>query len=319
MILTDYLLCQPSIQWQYARQLGIEHAVIRLPEDDRFDFADRSHWQAIYQRFGAAGLKPLVIEPLPNALHDAIKAGDSRRDACIERVIAMLPIMAELDIRVICCNFMAHVGWYRTARDLPDRGDARVTGFDLADVPPDLGTDISEARLWDNLAYFLQAVLPHAERHGIKLALHPDDPPVPRLGRVSRILTSLANIRRALHLVESDYLGVTFCQATYSAMGEDLEQAVRELAGAGKIFFIHFRDIVGNRNQFRESFHDNGQTDMARMVRLYQDLGCQAPVRVDHVPTMAGESNQTPGYATVGRLYAIGYLKGLIDGVAVRD
>ncbi|MDW7658236.1 MAG: mannonate dehydratase, partial [Bacillota bacterium] len=114
MILSDYLLCEENIQWQYARQLGIEHAVIRLPEDDRFDVTDHSHWQGIHDRFTAAGLKPVVVEPMPNALHDHIKLGDSQRDACIEKVIRMLPIMEQLDIRTICVNFMAYIGWLRT-------------------------------------------------------------------------------------------------------------------------------------------------------------------------------------------------------------
>jgi mannonate dehydratase len=157
--------------------------------------------------------------------------------------------------------------------------------------------------------------MPHAEKHQIRIALHPDDPPIAPLGSISRILVSLANIQRAISLVPGDHLGVTFCQATYAAMGEDVAEAATTLALAKKIFFIHFRDIRGSKTDFHETFHDNGQTDMARMVRLYHDLGLSVPVRVDHVPTMAGETNQTPGYATVGRLFAIGYLKGLLDAV----
>ncbi len=312
MILTDYLLCDKSIQWDYARQLGIEHAVIRLPEDSRFDVTDPGHWRAIRDRFLSAGLRPVIVEPMPNALHGPIKTGGAERDACLDKVIRMFPIMAELGIGTICTNFMAHIGWLRTAHDIPERGGALVTGFRLADYQPS-GLAISEPELWANLEYFLQAVMPAAERYGIRIALHPDDPPLARLGQVSRILVSLANIKKALALYPSDCLGVTFCQATYSAMGEDIVQAATELAK--KVFFIHFRDIRGTKTDFRETFHDNGQTDMARMVALYDRLGCDVPVRVDHVPTMAGETDQTPGYATVGRLFAIGYLKGLIDGV----
>ena len=80
----------------------------------------------------------------------------------------------------------------------------------------------------------------------------------------------------------------------------------------GKIFFVHFRDIAGTKACFHETFHDNGQTDMARAIRCYRDVHCTAPIRVDHVPTMAGEENGRPGYETVGRLYAIGYLRGLL-------
>lgn len=320
MIITDYLRSEPGLQWQLAKQMGVDHAVIRLPEDPDFDCADPAHWQTVYRRFIGAGLTPLVLEPMPNALHDHIKLGDEQRDACIDKVIRMLPIMDSLNIRIICLNFMAHIGWFRTVHDLPERGGALVSGFDLEEfIPPDDGISITEAELWHNLEYFLKAVMPYAEKHGIRLALHPDDPPVSPLGGVSRILTSFANVHRAVHLVESDYLGVTLCQATYSAMGENLEQVIPAFARENKIFFVHFRDIEGTKHKFRETFHDNGQTDMARMLSLYRKEGCRVPIRVDHVPTMAGEENTAPGYATMGRLYAIGYLKGILDGLQLLD
>lgn len=315
MILTDYLLSVPNISWKYAKQVGVNHGVIRLPEDADFDITDFKHWQTVYQRFEKFGIQPIVIEPMPNNLHDHIKIGDGERDACIEKVIQMFPIMKELGIPTICFNFMAHIGWYRTTAVFPERGGALATGFKMEDFKPIQGVSISEEALWENYAYFLRAVLPHAEKHGIYLGLHPDDPPVAKLGDISRIMTSFDAIHRAVHLVESPNLGVTMCQACYAEMGEDVETVIRTFAEENKIFFIHFRDIAGNRYDFHEIFHDNGQTDMARMLKLYRDLGLNVPIRVDHVPTMAGETTETPGYAAVGRLYAIGYLKGLLEGL----
>lgn len=311
MILTDYLLCEKNIQWDLAKQMGIKHCVIRLPEDSDFDVTSQRHWSQIYERFIKEGLTPTVIEPMPNSLHEHIKLGDKMRDESIEKVIKMLPLMDSMNIRTICLNFMAHIGWYRSAHALPERGGALVTGFDISDFKPSDDFVITEEELWENLTYFLKAVVPHAEKHHIKLALHPDDPPVPKLGGVSRILTSHNNINRAIHIVESNFVGVTMCQATFSAMGEDLEKVIPAFAKENKIFFVHFRDIIGNRLCFRETFHDNGQTDMIKILRLYHNLEVNVPIRVDHVPTMKGEDNNNPGYATVGRVFAIGYLKGL--------
>lgn len=315
MIITDYLRSEKSIQWQYAKQMGIDHAVIRLPEHSEFDVNNKSHWEAVHKEFTDSGLKPVVLEPIPNALHDHIKLGDSLRDSCIEKVIKMLPIMDQLDIRTICFNFMAHIGWYRSSNNIKERGGALVTGFDMKDFVVKDDFVITEEQLWENLHYFLKAVVPYAEKYNIKLALHPDDPPVPKLGGVSRILVSYENISKAIHLVENGHLGVTMCQATYAAMGEDLEKVIPAYARERKIFFVHFRDIVGDKYKFHETFHDNGQTDMAKILRLYRDCAVHAPIRVDHVPTMAGEDNNTPGYSTVGRLFAVGYLKGLMDGI----
>ena len=111
MILTDYFKSKHDLTWDYAKQCGVEHGVIRLPEDNNFDITDFSHWKDVYNTFNNFGIKPVVIEPMPNELHDHIKTGDALRDECIEKVITMMKYMNELDIRTICFNWMAHIGW----------------------------------------------------------------------------------------------------------------------------------------------------------------------------------------------------------------
>ena len=313
MILADYLRSERDACWDVARQCGVRHGVIRLPEDDAFDITDISHWDKVYRGFTDYGFKPIIIEPMPNALHDHIKLGDERRDECIERVIKMLPIMRHYDIGAICFNFMAHIGWLRTSSDFIERGGARVTEFKLADFKP-TGAEISHERLWQNYEYFINAVIPEAEKYGIKLALHPDDPPLPYLAGVGRIMTSRENIRRAIYGVrKSESLGLTLCQANFHVMGEDLFDVAREFKK--EIFFIHFRNTKGTPTHFRETFHDNGDIDMAAVMKKYIELGIDVPVRVDHVPTLAGEASTLAGYDALGRFFAIGYLKGILDGL----
>ena len=101
------------------------------------------------------------------------------------------------------------------------------------------------------------------------------------------------------------------CQANYYIMGEDLDKVITDFAK--KIFFVHFRNTTGSINKFRETFHDNGDLDMAYLIRLYKKLGIDVPIRVDHVPTLKGENTEVAGYAALGRLFAIGYLKGLLE------
>lgn len=125
MILTDYYRSTPDSTWEIGRQLGVKHGVIRLPEDSNFDPSCRSHWLPVHKRFVDYGIKPIIIEPMPNSLHDHIKAGDSMRDKCIEKVLKMFPIMDELDVRTICFNWMAYVGWTRTRNNILERGGAR--------------------------------------------------------------------------------------------------------------------------------------------------------------------------------------------------
>lgn len=316
MLLTDYFKCEHDLTWDYAKQCGVKHGVIRLPEDNKFDITDFSHWKTMYKRFADFGVKPVVIEPMPNELHDHIKTGDVHRDKCIEKVIKMLKYMNELDIRTLCFNWMAHIGWLRTSDAIEERGGAMVTGFDIKDFVPN-EKKITAKELWDNYEYFIKAVIPYAEKYNIRIALHPDDPPLEKLGDVERIMISYENIKRAINIVDSQNLGVTMCQATYLMMGEDLCDIIPKLSE--KIFFVHFRNAVGDKYKFRETFHDNGFINMADIMRLYKKCGVDVPIRVDHVPLMAGERQELAGYTALGRLYAIGYLKGIMESVANGD
>lgn len=318
MILTDYFKSSHDITWDYAKQCGVRHGVIRLPEDADFDITDRRHWEKVYKDFTDFGIRPIVIEPMPNALHDHIKAGDDLRDECIDKAIKMMEYMNEFDIRTVCFNWMAHIGWLRTSDSVEERGNALVTGFDVQSFEQKWkagvygSPHITAAKLWDNYEYFIKAVIPYAEKYDIKLALHPDDPPLDRLGDVERIMTGYENIAKAVNIVDSSNLGVTMCQACYLMMGENLYDVIPKLAE--KIFFVNFRNVTGNKYGFHETFHDNGDIDMADIIRLYKKLNINVPVRVDHVPLMAGEKQDTAGYTALGRLYAIGYLRGILEG-----
>ena len=313
MILADYFRHEHDITWDFAVQTGVKHGIIRLPEDGKFDYADGTHWDAVVKKFTDFGITPVAIEPMPNELHEHIKRGDALRDQSIEKVISMFPNMRAQGIDTICFNFMAHIGWLRTNTAFPERGGSAVTAFDMADFQP-TGAKITAEELWKNYEYFVRAVVPYAEKHGIKLGLHPDDPPVPRLGDAERIMISKENIKKAVYgFVNSESLGITMCQATYFIMGEDLEQTIREFAD--RIFMVHFRNTTGTPTRFRETCHDNGDIDMAKIMRAYVKNGINVPIRVDHVPTMAGEASTLAGYDALGRLFAIGYLKGILDGI----
>ena len=312
MILTDYFKSAHDITWDLAKQCGVNFGVIRLPECKEFDITDKSHWNEVYKRFTDFGIKPLVVEPLPNELHDHIKAGDDKRDECIEKAIKMLEYMDAFDIRTICFNWMAYIGWTRTSDNIIERGGSQVTGFDIDAFSP-CDKKITAQELWANYEYFIKSIIPYAEKYNINLALHPDDPPLERLGDVERIMTSFDNIYKAVNIVDSSKLGVTMCQATYHIMGEDLYKIIPSIAD--KIFFVHFRNTTGTKTKFRETFHDNGEIDMADIMRLYKKCKINVPVRVDHVPLMAGETQELAGYTAIGRLFAIGYLKGILHAL----
>lgn len=304
-----------------ARQIGVTHTIAGaqtvLTKVRREQYVEAL--TKLKQDFAAHGFKIAGVESHPVPA-EKIKLGLPGRDEEIENYRAAIEALGKVGIPVLCYNFMAGLGWYRTSTNVPARGGALTSEFDnraaLAQGLTQWG-EISEEKIWDNITYFLKAVMPVAEKAGVKMALHPDDPPISPLRGIGRILTSAKNFRRVMEIVPSPANGVTFCQANFLAMGEDIEALAREWCGQKKIFFIHFRDIEGHRERFRETFHDNGPTDMARMLQIYHECGFEGPIRPDHAPTVEGETNDRPGYAMVGKVFAIGYMKGAMDGLHI--
>lgn len=214
---------------------------------------------------------------------------------------------------------MPVISWARTDFERKGRGDALVTAFDyetIKDLPLTEHGEVNHDTMWRNLEYFLKAVVPEAEKSGVKLALHPDDPPVPSIRGIARIMTSADAFRRLIDLVPSPSNGLTLCQGTFATMGEDIPSVIKYFGKRDKIFFVHFRDIRGDKWNFEETFHDEGKTDMFKAMQTYFNVGFKGPMRPDHVPTVAGDSNDHPGYSEYGTLFAIGYIKGLIEAAS---
>jgi mannonate dehydratase len=161
----------------------------------------------------------------------------------------------------------------------------------------------------------LRRVVPVAEKAGVRLAMHPDDPPLSPIRGVGRIMRSLENFQRLLDLVPSPVSGITMCQGNFTLMTDDLPAAIRHFGRQGKIFFVHFRDVRGTPECFEETWHDDGKTDMLACMRAYRAIGFDGVLRPDHVPTVEGDSNEHAGYSSFGRLYAIGYIRGLRQAV----
>ncbi|WP_436930134.1 mannonate dehydratase [Halosimplex halobium] len=307
---TVFMSTEPTERWDLAKQMGLSKAVSGLPRG-----ADGDPWAfepllELKNRFADAGLDLAVVEDRP-PLDDAI-LGREGRDEQIETVKTLLRNMGRVGIDVWCYVWMAPLKVLRTSRSVRGRGGSLVTRYDhdQMDRGPEL-RGASADELWANLEYFLDEVVPVAEEAGVKLALHPDDPPHSPVRGVERIVTNPEAYRRAMDLYDSEYNGITLCQGNFAAMGADVPAAIREFDE--RIHFAHFRDVEGTADSFTEVWHDEGPTDMAEAIRAYEEIGFDGPLRPDHCPTMAGEDNASPGYHDKGRLFAVGYLKGLRD------
>ena len=286
------------------------------------------------------------------------------REEALSHYRELLESMGRLGIKLLCYNFMVGKGWSRTGvRE--GRGGAKATYFSLRvgekssswrkDEQIPLSNTNSKLQLnadqvWANYEYFIKAVMPTAEKCGVRMGLHPDDPCLPSLGGYARIFGSIEAYDRAYALYPSPSNAVTFCQANFKLMlgngpltgftrftglhelgaeppdpdnpvnpvnpVQTLEDAARHFGK--RIAFIHVRDVEGTKEDFTELFHDQGDTDQFALMRTYRELGLDVPVRGDHVPEMAYDRvltpEGTPGYFTLGRLFANGYLKALLQG-----
>ncbi len=297
-----------------AAQCGVEGVVVRYP-GPRLDDV-----MAVKRTVESYGLEVFAIEgylPIEN-----IKTATDQDGSELRAMKALVGHMGTVGIPLLCYNFMSGTDWVRTRLDVPARGGARVTAFDLADAERAISLNtgdrqrlistISADELWINLEKFLRAIIPLAEASSVTLAMHPDDPPLPEfLGR-ARIMNCVAAFERLVSLVPSPNNAICFCQGTFATMGVNIPDTIRRL---GKhIKYVHFRDAEGSAESFAETFHDCGPTDMAAAIRAYREIGYCGPIRPDHVPQLFGEEDGEPGYTMLGRLFAFGYIRGLLHG-----
>ena len=313
MKLASVLTPLSETNMRLASQCGVEGVVIRYPGPTLEDLI------ATKRRPEEFGLQVFAVEGyLPI---EKIKVGTDHDGQELAAMKQLIQHMGTVGIPLLCYNFMAGTDWVRTQLDAPERGGAKVTAFNLADAKRAVSlnsqaviesTKIAAAVLWNNLEKFLREVIPVAEASGVTLAMHPDDPPLSEFLGKARIMNSVENFERLVNLVPSPRNAICFCQGTFATLGIDIPGTIRRLGH--HIQYVHFRDAKGTAEEFSETFHDNGPTDMAAAIRALLEIGFSGPIRPDHVPQLEGEDDGEPGYTMLGRLFAYGYIRGLIHG-----
>lgn len=321
---------------EFIRQIpgvrGIVTALHDVPVGESWP-ADRL--TAVAERVDAAGLRIAVVESIP--VHEDVKLGRPSRDRLIEQYCTSIERIGACGIGVVCYNFMPIFDWTRTdlAMPLPDGSTAlaydhaRLAAIDLSrgtgDLPGwataydaktlnalrDAYRSVDEEQLWANLEYFLERVVPVAAAAGVRLAIHPDDPPWSIFG-LPRIITNAAALQRLTRLVDHPANGVTFCTGSLGASAEnDLPAMVRALGA--RVHYMHCRNVrrTGEK-RFHETSHpsEQGDVDLAGIMRALRDVGFHGPMRPDHGRMIWGEHGR-PGYGLFDRALGAAYLQGL--------
>lgn len=295
------------------RQLGADYAVHYDMEDLPDDLTAIRDIAGHYARFDL----PLKVAEAGPAI-DRIVLGKDGAAEQTERYKRIVGHLGKAGVEVVAYNFMPQVSAdamvVRTAFDAVTRGGARTSGFRRADVTaatmPHDEAAIPAERMWDNLERFLRAVVPAAEAAGVRLALHPDDPPMSPLCGLERIMGSTASFDRLLSISSSPANAITFCIGCFAEMGADIPALIARYRD--RIPYVHVRDIRGTPDDFVETFPDDGQSDLVAIFRALHATGFDGYVRSDHAPQIATDDSDAPeGYNLQGHIFALGYLRGL--------
>jgi mannonate dehydratase len=331
------------IPLEYIRQIpavrGIVGALFDVPVGE---VCPLDRITALSEEIEKHGMSLAVIESIP--VHEDIKLGRATRDRLIDNYCESVRNLGRTGVPVLCYNFMPVFDWMRTdlARQLDDgstalafddatlakidfsRGTADLPGWATAYSAEELGKllaaygSVKEEKLWENFAYFLERVVPVAASSGVRMALHPDDPPWSIFG-LPRIITSGAALERVISIVDDEANGITFCAGSLAAdPSNDLPSIVRTLGAKGRIHFAHCRNIKRTgKHSFQETAHpsDRGDIDMRAVLSALQHTGFTGPIRSDHGRMIWGETGQ-PGYGLHDRALGAMYLHGLWEGIA---
>jgi mannonate dehydratase len=299
---------------EFAAQFGASDVLLntpQLPGAQRWELQDLVKLRL---RVEQHGLKLTALENVPPHFYDHIMLNGPRRAQQIENMIYTVRSIAAAGIPIFGYNWMPSRVWRTAPQRI--RGGAVATAFDDAiaqQMPHTHGRVYSEAEMWANLEYWIRIITPIAEEEGIRLGIHPCDPPVPVLGGIPQILRNFAAYKRLVEFYPSDSNAIEFCQGTMAEMDDDIDiyDKIRYFGSRNKILYVHFRNVSGTVPRFREEFINTGYVDMYRAMEIYYDVGFHGFFIDDHVP----QTFQDTTWGHRGRAFANGYIQALIEAV----
>lgn len=317
-----------------AKQLGAEGFHFNTPpiatEDEDFWTVRALTWLKEYtEKFGLA-LE--MIENVPVRFFDKIMLGTSGRDQQIENYIKTIRNMGQVGIPILGHHFCPTWAW-RTSITEPARGGAKVTAFDSALAMQGVNAYTASSKhmvdlkdrdlfptaeqLWENYAYFAKAVMPEAEKAGIKLILHPSDPPLRQVAGIDRIFICAEDFERAEKIAASEAFGVNFCIGTFSQLGGEaaVMEMIEKFVSRDKVHMVHFRDVQGTVEHFQECFLGEGRMNPGRIMKALYDHNYQGLLLDDHVPFLTGDTR----WGHTARANAFGYLNGMLKVLQLQD
>jgi mannonate dehydratase len=306
-------LNHPDFQSDSWRRLLGRHGAYRssnAPAIDCWEYMDLLRLRTMVED---QGLNLEAIENVPGHYMDKIHMGAPGRDEQIEAYCRTIRNMGRAGIHTLGYTFNITRVW-RTSQYARTRGGAYTSAFDYDRLSPtpDDALRLDHDQVWDNYRYFIEAVLPVAEESGVRLALHPDDPPCEEMGGIGRIMVGKENLKKVFEMGDSEYHGLDMCMGTCAERSvEEMYEILDYFSALGKVFYAHVRNIQINGNRFNECFIDDGDIDIPRALRILKNNGFDSFIIDDHVPQIVDD---TP-WGHRARAHALGYLQGLVTSL----
>lgn len=297
---------------RFCAQFGATDVLLNrpnLPGGERWELQELVKLRITVEQHG---LKLTALENVPTGFYDQIMIGGPARDQQIENMIYTIRNIARAGIPIFGYNWMPSNVWRTPPAVI--RGGAVATAFDYSlakKYPLTHDREYSEAEMWKNLEYWIKIITPIAEEEGIRLGIHPCDPPVPVLGGIPQLLRSFESYRRLIEIYPSDSNAIEFCQGTFSEMTDDIYDQIRYFGSRHKILYVHFRNVSGPVPNFREEFINTGYVDMFKAMEIYYSVGFDSFFIDDHVP----HTHQDTAWGHRGRAFANGYIQAMIEAV----
>lgn len=312
---------------QFIKQCGCDDFQMNtpnLPGEERWEYEDVAR---LVEQAEGAELRLMSIENVPAQFFNKIMLGQPGREQQIDNMVYTIRNIAKAGVPILGYAFMPGGVW-RTSRETPVRGGAHATSFDFEKTTSisagdateysiwatvQIDREYTEEEIWDNYCWYLERILPVCEEVGLRLALHPDDPPIETLAGVGRVFRNFENFRRAMETFDSPMHGLDFCHGCWSEMrgGEGVLDAIRWFGERGKIFYVHFRDVQGSVENFTECLLGDGNCDPVETIRTLKQVGFNGFLIPDHVPRMVDDTQ----WCHRARAWTAGYINALITAV----
>ena len=292
----------------FIQQLGVSHAYAWVPEEA----SDPASLIALREKVASFGITLFNVGCYELGKSPNIHLATPERDTDIERFKLFVRNLGEAGIHTTTFTWEPDQVWSTEPSTVRGGASARAVDMNvLKKQPYTHGRAYSKDEIWDNFTHFMREIIPVAEEAGVRLALHPNDPPVEEIAGIPCLINSFESYKRAFEIGNSDYLGMEFCTGCWLEGGDNfgnMLEAIQYFGERGKIFIVHFRNITAPLPTFVETFVDEGYFEMYKAMKAFQKVGYDGTLILDHSPKFTPDAGK--GAATA---YAIGYMRALLE------